>query len=198
MADVTHILSRIDAGEPNAADQLLPLIYDELRNLAAAKLASEKPGHTLQATALVHEAYLRLVDTEKVRHWNSRVHFFRAAAEAMRRILVDSARRRRSLKRGGGFQGVDLDALEAADILPADDVVAVSEALEKLAVHDPEKAEIVKLRYFGGLSVQDAADVLGISRATADRHWGYAKAWLYCELTRERPRDRDGDFPSIP
>jgi RNA polymerase sigma factor (TIGR02999 family) len=185
MSDVTQILSQIESGDPSAAADLLPLVYDELRRLAAANLANEHPGQTLQATALVHEAYLRLVDSDKARHWNSRGHFFRAAAEAMRRILVDHARRKRSLKRGGQFKRLELDGLEATGVLPDEDVLAISEALEKLASHDADKAELVKLRYFAGLSVEDAANVLGISRATADRHWQYAKTWLYCELTRD-------------
>jgi RNA polymerase sigma factor (TIGR02999 family) len=189
MADVTQILSQIDSGDPGAAEQLFPLVYEELRKLAAAKLLHEKPGQTLQATALVHEAYLRLVNVDQARHWNSRVHFFRAAAEAMRRILVDAARRKRSLKRGGDFTRVELDAIESGKALPAEDVLAVSEALDKLANHDADKAELVKLRYFGGFSVQEAADALGISRATADRHWQYAKTWLFCELNREPARD---------
>ena len=158
-----------------AAEQLLPLVYDELRKLAAAKLAQEKAGQTLQATALVHEAYLRLVDGELARGWNSRAHFFRAAAEAMRCILVDNARRKQSLKRGGEFQRVDLDAIGPTGELPVEDVLAVSEALERLAVHDRDKAELVKLRYFGGFSAQEAADALGISRATADRYWAICK-----------------------
>jgi RNA polymerase sigma factor (TIGR02999 family) len=191
MTDVTQILSQIESGDPSAAEQLLPLVYEELRKLAAAKLAQENPGQTLQPTALVHEAYVRLVNADQARPWSSRTHFFRAAAEAMRRILVDNARRKGSLKRGGEFKRVELDALEASDMLPAEDVLALSEALEKLAVHDTDKAELVKLRYFVGLSVEDAASVLGISRATADRHWQYAKTWLYCELTREQSRDRD-------
>ena len=191
MNDVTQILSQIESGDPSAAAELLPLVYSELRRLAGAKLADENPGQTLQATALVHEAYLRLVDVDQARRWNSRVHFFRAAAEAMHRILVDHARRKRSLKRGGEFKRVELDAIEATGVLPAEDVLAINEALEKLAQHDTDKAELVKLRYFAGLSVQDAADVLGISRATADRHWQYAKTWLYCELTREPTRDQD-------
>jgi RNA polymerase sigma factor (TIGR02999 family) len=191
MADVTQILSQIDAGDARAAEQLLPLVYEELRKLAAAKLLNEKPGQTLQATALVHEAYLRLVNVDQARHWNSRAHFFRAAAEAMRRILVEAARRKRSLKRGGNFTRVEVDAIESADALPAEDVLAVSEALEKLAAHDADKAELVKLRYFGGFSLQEAADALGISRATADRHWQYAKTWLYCELARAAGQDQD-------
>lgn len=185
MSDVTQIISQIESGDPSAAEQLLPLVYDELRRMAAAKLAQEKPGQTLQATALVHDAYLRLVESEKARTWNGRAHFFRAAAEAMRHILVDAARRKLSLKRGGEHHQVDLDQVVAAVPAPADDVVALSEALDQLAARDPEKAELVKLRYFGGLSVQEAADLLGISRATADRHWGYAKTWLYRQLTRE-------------
>jgi RNA polymerase sigma factor (TIGR02999 family) len=191
MTDVTQILSQIESGDPSAAEQLLPLVYDELRKLAAAKLANENPGQTLQATALVHEAYLRLVDVDQARRWNSRPHFFRAAAEAMRRILVDHARRKRSLKRGGEFKRIELDAIEATGVLPAEDVLTISEALQKFAEHDPDKADLVKLRYFGRLSVQDAANVLGISRATADRHWQYAKTWLYCELMREPARDQD-------
>jgi len=190
MSDVTRILSQIESGDPSAAEQLLPHVYEELRQLAAAKLAHENPGQTLQATALVHDAYIRLVDLEKARHWNGRAHFFRAAAEAMRRILVDNARRKRSFKRGGHLERIDLEAIDAAGSLPDDEVLAISEVLERLAARDPEKAELVKLRYFAGLSVQEAADVLGISRATADRYWGYAKTWLYCELTREHPKGR--------
>jgi RNA polymerase sigma factor (TIGR02999 family) len=190
MSDVTQILSRIEAGDLAASNELLPLVYQELRRLAAQRLAQEKPGQTLQATALVHEAYLRLVQVDQARRWNSRAHFFRAASEAMRRILVDQARRKHSLKRGGKFKRVELDAIEADGTLPAEDALAISDALEKLAVHDGAKAELVKLRYFGGLSVQDAADMLGISRATADRHWQYAKTWLFCELTREPKREQ--------
>jgi len=187
--EVTRILSAIEQGDPHAAAQLLPLVYDELRMLAAQKLAQEKPGQTLQATALVHEAYLRLVDTERARHWNGRTHFFRAAAEAMRRILVDRARQKHSQKRGGAWKQVKLEG--AAEVVEdaSDDVVAVHEALELLAEHDPVKAELVKLRYFAGLSVEEAADLLGISRATADRYWRYAKTWLYCALTRRSPGD---------
>jgi RNA polymerase sigma factor (TIGR02999 family) len=182
MSEVTQILSQIESGDPSSAAELLPLVYDELRRFAAARLAEENPGQTLQATALVHEAYLRLVDVDKARRWNSRVHFFRAAAEAMRRILVDHARGKRSLKRGGEYKRVGLDAIEATGILPVEDVLTISEALEKLAAYDADKAELVKLRYFAGLSVHDAANALGISRATADRHWQYAKTWLYREL----------------
>src|SRR5262249_18704255 len=182
MSDVTRILSAIEQGDPSAADQLLPLVYDELRRLAAERLAHEKPGQTLQATALVHEAYLRLVDTEKVQHWNSRGHFF-AAAEALRRILIDNARRKRSLKHGGACQRLDLDEAATCDEGPSDHLLCLSEALDRLAAEDPRKAELVKLRYFAGLSVQEAADALGISRATADRYWAYAKVWLYCALS---------------
>jgi RNA polymerase sigma factor (TIGR02999 family) len=184
MTDVTRILSAIDQGDPHAAEQLLPLVYDELRRLAAEKMIQEKPGQTLQATALVHEAYLRLVDVKEAQYWNSREHFFRAAAEAMRRILVDNSRRRGSLKRGGGLNQIELDLdLKSAPLL-GEDLVAVSEALDRLAEHDALKAELVKLRFFVGLSVQEAADMLGISRATADRHWAYARTWLYCRLHR--------------
>jgi RNA polymerase sigma factor (TIGR02999 family) len=186
MNEVTRILSAMEQGEPHAAEQLLPLVYDELRKLAAEKLAREKPGQTLQATALVHEAYLRLVDVEQAQRWNSRGHFFAAAAEAMRRILVENARRRGSLKHGGACQRVDLDAAVPCTQEPADDLLALSEALDQLAREDPKKAELVKLRYFSGLSVQEAADVLGISRATADRYWAYAKVWLDCAIAGER------------
>ncbi len=187
MNEVTRILSALEHGDEQAAAQLLPLVYDELRRLATQKLAQEKPGQTLQATALVHEAYLRIVEPNAARAWKGRTHFFRAAAEAMRRILVDRAREKHSQKRGGAWKKVELDA--AAEVVedPSDDVVAVSDALEQFAQHDPVKAELVKLRYFVGLSVEEAADLLGISRATADRYWRYAKTWLYCALTRQSP-----------
>jgi RNA polymerase sigma factor (TIGR02999 family) len=184
MSEVTHLLSAVERGDPGAAEQLLPLVYDELRRLAARRLAREAPGQTLQATALVHEAYLRLVDAEQAGRWNGRAHFFRAAAEAMRRILVDHARRKKSQKRGGAREQIDLEQAAPAAPEPPEDVVAVHEALDLLAAHDPAKAELVKLRYFVGLSVEEAADVLGVSRATADRYWRYAKTWLYCALTR--------------
>src|SRR5262249_23615521 len=190
MGDATRILSAIEQGDPTAAEQLLPLVYDELRQLATERLAREKSGQTLQATALVHEAYLRLVDTEKAQHWNSRGHFFAAAAEAMRRILVGNARRKRSVKHGGACRRLDLDAAATCEEEPADDLLSLSEALDRLAAEDPRKAELVKLRYFAGLSVQEAADTLGISRATADRLWAYAKAWLYCALSGEKPDNR--------
>jgi RNA polymerase sigma factor (TIGR02999 family) len=189
MNEITRILSAIEQGEPAAAEQLLPLVYDELRKLAAQQLAQEKPGQTLQATALVHEAYLRLVATGQARDWNGRTHFFRAAAEAMRRILVDCARRKHSQKRGGAWRQVDLEGVAEVVGDPSDDLVAVHETLELLAHHDPLKAELVKLRYFAGLSVEEAADLLGISRATADRYWRYAKTWLYCALTRQSTPD---------
>src|SRR5437899_2243618 len=182
MSEVTHILSAIEMGDPSAAEQLLPLVYDELRRLAAQRLADEMPGQTLQATALVHEAYVRLVDVEKAQQWNSRGHFFAAAAEAMRRILVEQARRKGRLKRGGTRERVALDDVEIVMEGPAEDIVALDDALTRLAQKHPEKAELVKLRYFAGLTVSEAAKVLGISTSTADRHWTYARAWLYREI----------------
>jgi RNA polymerase sigma factor (TIGR02999 family) len=179
MNAVTRILSTIEGGDPQAAEQLLPLVYDELRALAAQRLAQEKPGQTLQATALVHEAYLRLVDTDKVRHWDSRGHFFAAAAEAMRRILIGNARRKHRLKRGGDRRRVDLEHVEALAFGPSEGLLALDEALDRLAEEDAQKAELVKLRYFAGLSGEEAAHCLGLSRATAARHWAYARAWLY-------------------
>jgi RNA polymerase sigma factor (TIGR02999 family) len=185
MSDVTRILAQIEQGDPTAAEQLLPLVYDELRKLAASKLHSEKPGQTLQATALVHEAYLRLVDVEKAQHWNSRGHFFGAAAEAMRRILVEKARQKSGPRRGGGVTHVKLD--EALDVVEfrADEILHVHRALDDLAAESPVKAELVKLRYFAGLSHQQAADALGLSRATADRYWAYAKSYLFAALQDE-------------
>jgi len=184
MADVTQILCAIEQGDPHAAEQLLPLVYDELRKLAAHKMKQEKPGQTLQATALVHEAYLRLVDTDKAPHWNTRGHFFAAAAEAMRRILVDSARRKGRPKHGGDRQQVDLDqALSVAD--PSENLVALDDALAKLAAQEPIKAEVVKLRYFAGLSVEETARCLGISPATVKRHWTVARAWLFAALSEK-------------
>jgi RNA polymerase sigma factor (TIGR02999 family) len=182
MSDVTHILSAIEHGDPHAAEQLLPLVYDELRKLAAQKLAQEAPGQTLQATALVHEAYLRLVDAEKAQHWDSRGHFFAAAAEAMRRILIDNARRRRSQRRGGAAERRTLEGLEAAAPASDDELLAVNEAFERLQKLAPAKAELVKLRYFGGLTIPEAARVLGISVTTANRYWAYARAWLHEDL----------------
>lgn len=180
--DVTQILSAIEQGDGQAAEQLLPLVYEELRKLAAARLAHEKPGQTLQATALVHEAYVRLVDVERAQQWDSRGHFFVAAAEAMRRILVDRARRRKCSKHGGDHQRVDLEEVCTLHDSPSERLLCLNEALQKLAAEDPDKAELVKLRYFAGLTVAEAADVLGISRATAARYWTYAKTWLYCEM----------------
>ena len=182
MADVTRILSEIEQGDPHAAEQLLPLIYDELRKLAAAKLAQEKPGQTLQATALVHEAYIRLVDVDKAQHWSSRGHFFAAAAEAMRRILVDAARSKASLKRGGDFARIDLpQIIQPATGQPVD-LLALDEALKKLEQDHPDQAVIVKLRFFAGLSLEEAASAAGVSRATAERRWAYARAWLFGQL----------------
>ena len=182
MADVTQILSAIEQGDPHAAEQLLPLVYDELRKLAAAKMVQEKPGQTLQATALVHEAYVRLVDADRAKHWDSRGHFFAAAAEAMRRILIDQARRKHSAKHGGQMQRVELDGealLAAPEDRHAEDLLALDTALQQLENEDPFKVRLVKLRYFAGLSLAEVAEVLGISLATAKRHWLYARSWLY-------------------
>ena len=178
MSDVTRLLSAIQQGDPHAAEQLLPLVYDELRKLAAARMAQEAPGQTLQATALVHEAYLRLVDTEKVQHWNSRGHFFAAAAEAMRRILVEQARRKRRLKHGGDRRQVDLDKVLHVCEAPEDDLPALDEALSRLEGTDPLAAKLVKLRYFAGYSNAEAASLLGISPRKANQVWAYARAWL--------------------
>lgn len=185
MPDVTRILSQIESGDPSAAEQLLPLVYEELRKLAAAKLAQEKPGQTLQATALVHDAYIRLVDVEKAQHWDSRGHFFAAAAEAMRRILVDQARQKKSARRGGDLKRRPLDHVEIASPEPSLDIVAIDEALSRFEQKDKLKADLVKLRYFVGLTIPQAAESLGISSATADRYWAYARAWLHAELRRD-------------
>jgi RNA polymerase sigma factor (TIGR02999 family) len=182
MNDVTRILSAIDQGDLQAAEQLLPLVYDELRKLAARRLAHEAPGQTLQATALVHEAYLRLIDNEPAQPWNSRGHFFAAAAEAMRRILVERARHKRSRKAGGGRRRQELPDIEAAEGGPQLDLLALHEALTKLESQDKRKAELVKLRFFAGLSIADAAQVLGISTSTADNDWAYARSWLRLEM----------------
>jgi RNA polymerase sigma factor (TIGR02999 family) len=184
MTDVTQILSAIEQGDPKAAEQLLPLVYEELRRLAAQRLSHEKPGQTLQATALVHEAYLRLVDVERASHWNSRGHFFAAAAEAMRRIVVDQARRKQAQKHGGGRLLVELPEGLAAPEAGSDDLVALDEALCRLERHDPDAARLVKLRYFAGLSHQDAAAALGISRGAADRLWALGRAWLFRQLSK--------------
>jgi RNA polymerase sigma factor (TIGR02999 family) len=182
MSDVTQILGQIEAGDGQAAEKLLPLVYDELRKLAAQKMVNEKPGQTLQATALVHEAYIRLVDVEKVEHWDSRGHFFSAAAEAMRRILVENARRKRRTKHGGEYARADFDGNPPQTPLEDDLVLAVEESLDALAEQNAQAAELVKLRYFAGLTLQQAAEALGVSARTVDRLWAYAKAWLHAEL----------------
>jgi RNA polymerase sigma factor (TIGR02999 family) len=184
MSDVTQLLSAIDAGDSQAADQLLPLVYDELRKLAAAKMAQEKPGQTLQATALVHEAWLRLAGADVQKAWNSRGHFFGAAAEAMRRILVDRARAKQALKRGGDLERVDLEGLELPSPMPDDELLALDEALDRLATVDTRAAEMVKLCFFVGLTQEEAAHELGVSLATAERVWGFARAWLLREVRK--------------
>jgi len=178
MTDVTRILNAIEQGDPRATEELLPLIYEELRILAAQKLSQEPPGQTLQATALVHEAYIRLVEAE-CRNWNSRNHFFMSAAEAMRRILIENARRKKTLKHGGDQKRIDLNNVTLAGEENPDELIALDEALVELAVEDPAKADLVKLRYFAGLSIDQAAEILGISRATAIRHWSFTRAWLF-------------------
>jgi RNA polymerase sigma factor (TIGR02999 family) len=185
MTEVTRILSQIEKGDGKAAEQLLPLVYDELRELAAQKMAQEAPGQTLQATALVHEAYIRLVDSEKAQHWNSRGHFFGAAAEAMRRVLINRARDRKRLKRGGDCQRIDLDKIEIALDTPDEDLIALDDALENLGNEDQVCADLVKLRFFAGLTLGEAAEFLGIARRMADRHWAYARAWLYDQLRND-------------
>jgi RNA polymerase sigma factor (TIGR02999 family) len=183
MADVTQILAAVEAGNPRAAEELLPLVYDELRKLAAARLAEEKPGQTLQATALVHEAYLRLVGTDQP--WNGRGHFFAAAAEAMRRILVDRARHKQTHKAGGGHRRLDLDDLDIASEEPdCDELIALDDALRELEVKDPRKAELVKLRFFAGLTTEQAAAALGVSTSTAEKDWAYARSWLRLAINR--------------
>ena len=185
MSEVTRILAAVEQGDVHAAEALLPLVYDELRKLAAQKLAQEKPGQTFQATALVHEAYLRLVDVEKAQHWNSRGHFFAAAAEAIRRILVESARGKAREKRGGGWKRVDFEELDVMTSVSPDQLVALDGKLTRLAVLDHVAGELVKLRYFGGLGLAEAAKILEISTATAYRHWAYGRAWLSSELLKE-------------
>jgi len=182
MNDVTRILSAIEDGDPHAAEKLLPLVYDELRKLAAQRLAQEKPGQTLQATALVHEAYLRLVDAEQVQPWNGRGHFFAAAAEAMRRILVERARRRKRHRHGGDWQRVDLDEADLVCLWPPDELLSVHDALDRLAELDPLAAKLVEVHCFTGLSVEETAAALGLSRTSAYRHWTYARAWLFSQL----------------
>jgi RNA polymerase sigma factor (TIGR02999 family) len=188
MTDVTRILSAIDEGDPHAAEQQLPLVYDELRRLAIQKMAHEKPGQTLQATALVHEAYLRLVDVKKAQHWNSRGHFFAAAAEAMRRILIEQARHKKCVKAGGGHQRVELPDIATGEG-SGDDLLLLHEALEKLEKKDKRKAELVKLRFFAGLTNEQAAGVLGVSTSTADNDWAYARSWLRLEIGGESGGD---------
>jgi RNA polymerase sigma factor (TIGR02999 family) len=188
MSDVTQLLHAIDRGDPQASADLLPLVYSELRRLAAQKLAQEKPGQTLQATALVHEAYLRLLGPAEVeQQWSNRGHFFAAAAEAMRRILVEQARNKSRLKRGGERQRVDLDSACVISAPPSLDLIVLDEALSKLATAEPAKAELVKLRFFGGLTMPEAAAAQGISLATAERYWTYARSWLYAEMSDHRP-----------
>jgi RNA polymerase sigma factor (TIGR02999 family) len=183
MSEVTQILDRVHQGESDAADELLPLVYQELRRLAARKMANEAPGQTLQPTALVHEAWLRLTGNENVK-WDGRAHFFAAAAEAMRRILVESARRKHRLRHGGGQQRVDVQEIEIAEPADEDQLLAVNEALDKLAAQDKVKADLVKLRYFVGMTVEEAAKILGVSEPTANRYWAYARAWLHAEIRK--------------
>jgi RNA polymerase sigma factor (TIGR02999 family) len=191
MNEVTRLLSAIEQGDPHAAEQLLPLVYDELRRLAAEKMVQERPGQTLQATALVHEVYIRLVDVEEAQHWNSRGHFFAAASEAMRRILVENARRKGRRKRGGDWQRWDVQLNEPAVEGPAADILAVDEALAQMSREHPEKVELVKLRYFAGMTLAEAASALGISTATADRQWKYARAWLARHLRPDTSPGRE-------
>ena len=186
MTDVTRILNEIERGDNRATERLLPLVYDELRLLAAQKIAQEKPGQTLQATALVHEAYIRLVGGDQ--NWTSRGHFLKTAAEAMRRILVENARRKQRIKRGGGRQRVNLEEADLAFEAPSEDIIAVNEALVKLSEEDPVVADLVKLWYFAGLTLEQAAGILGISRRTAHRYWDYARAWLHQQITKAETR----------
>lgn len=190
MSDVTRVLAEIEQGDAHAADRLLPLVYGELRRLAALKLAQENAGQTLQATALVHEAYVRLVDRSHQQNWDSRGHFFAAAAEAMRRILIENARRKRGPKRGGDRQRIDLEQCGSLISTPHDDLLALDEALTRFAEVAPQKAELVKLRYFAGMTIPEAAAVMKVSHATAERWWTYARAWLYCELNDDQPPER--------
>jgi RNA polymerase sigma factor (TIGR02999 family) len=183
MSDVTRILNAIEQGDAGEADKLLPLVYEELRRLAAHKMSQEKPGHTLQATALVHEAYIRLVGSGD-QDWSGRTHFFACAAEAMRRILIENARRKKRIKHGGNQQKVSLDDVDIVIEEPSNDIVALDEALKKLALEDATKADLVKLRYFAGLNIPQAAKMLGISSSTADRYWSYARAWLFDEIRK--------------
>lgn len=183
MTDVTRILNAIEQGETKATDNLLPLLYEELRSIAAQKLAQERPGHTLQATALVHEAYVRLIGSTS-QNWQNRGHFFSAAAEAMRRILIDNARRKRRVKRGGDHHRIELNEATMADQSRSEDLLALDEALTRLDEHDSTAAELVKLRYFSGLTLEEIAQVQGLSRSTVTKNWTYARAWLHRELRR--------------
>ena len=189
-ATVTRLLNEAAAGEARAAAELLPLVYDQLRALAARRMRQERPDQTLQATALVHEAYIRLVDSTHAQHFDGRWHFFAAAAEAMRRILVEQARRRSRAKRGGGLRRVDLDEAGLTLGVPPDDLIALDDALAKLGEKHPEKGQLVKLRYFAGLTIEEAAEALGIGTSTADRHWTYARAWLYRQMGEADPPRR--------
>jgi RNA polymerase sigma factor (TIGR02999 family) len=182
-SDVTRLIEAVGQGDPQAARDLLPVLYDELRLLAAQRLAHEPPGQTIEATALVHEAYLRLVGSDPERPWNGRGHFFAAAAEAMRRILVENARRKRRYRHGGGLDRIDLDRIDVAAEQASNELLALNDALDRLAEEEPTVAEIVKLRHFAGLTIEQAASVLGISVRTANRHWAYARAWLYQQLS---------------
>ena len=195
MSNVTHLLSRIEEGDQQASEDLLPLVYDELHRLAAAKMASERPEHTLQATALVNEAYLRLVGSEQSQMWTNRGHFFSAAAESMRRILIDHARRKDREKRGGDRRRVDLDDVVLFASEASQDMIALDEALAKLAHESPVKAKLVELRFFAGLTHQEAAQALGISRASADRYWAYSKLFLYAEIEDAEQKTKNSEIP---
>ncbi len=188
MSDVTRILSAIEQGDPSAAEQLLPFVYDELRRLATRAVAREAPGHSLNATALVHEAYIRLVDVETAQVWNSRGHFLAAAATAMRRILIENARRRNRIKRGGNLQRIDLDTACVVAAVPPDELLALDETIDKLEAEDPSSAELVRTRFFTGCSIEDAGAAIGVSRATAYRQWTYARAWLRHEMDQDPSR----------
>jgi len=197
VSEVTQILEAIQRGDANAEDELLPLVYDELRRVAAGKMAHEAPGHTLQPTALVHEAWLRLVEGQDQK-WSGRAHFFAAAAEAMRRILIDNARRKHARRHGGGQQRLDIQEIEIAAGMKDDELLAVNEALEKFAAQDKEKAELVKLRYFAGLTIKETSNVLNISVPTAKRWWSYARAWLYEEIrSQETPDTGEPERPRL-
>src|SRR3954452_16998861 len=184
MNDVTHILSRIEAGDPSATEQLLPLVYDELRRLAAQRLAREKPGQTLEGTALVHEAFLRLAGTDAPQPWNGRGHFFAAAAEAMRRLLVERARRKKGVRHGGGRKRIDLDTQLCISNDGDDTLLAINDALERMRAEEPEAAQVVTLRYFAGLTIKETAAAMNVSVRTVNRHWTYARTWLYHELEK--------------